>query len=182
MSYPYLVEKYGGGNFSIDDGRRWIRMDIPGYDECDDDLAETMHAALDYVETECNVSLGISTYEWYTENLPCTIPDATFLKEIVSIEGFKDGMATAIATTNYALRKVGAKNTRIIWNPSFNHQYEHFIVKFKAGMGPEEIPPRMVMAIRILVGEWDTNRIDLPAEKKTMVDRLLSIYVIPRCA
>jgi len=178
-SFPYITAKYTSEPVTLDEAREWLRLDIPGYEAEDTTVASLIESAIDYVEKECNISLGVSTYQWYTECLPCEIKDSAYVKSIVSIEEEGDAGFTAIDDSNYTLIKTGERSSRIKWKSDFSSSAESYRVNFTAGFDEGEIPPRLLMAVRTLVSKWYDNRNDTVEEKKTMVDRILSAFRIP---
>jgi uncharacterized phiE125 gp8 family phage protein len=153
-------------------------MDIPGYTGEDDTIEDLIASAVDYVETECNLSLGVSTYEWYPDCLPGLFPDTVYVQNILSIDGTNSTGTALIDAANYSLIKTGSRGRKIKWIDSFKSDHSAFKVTFKAGFEDGKIPPRLLMALRALVAEWYDNRGNLSQEKKTFVDNLLAPYVI----
>lgn len=178
-SYPYLIEKYNSEPVTLDEAREWLRLDIPGYEAEDSTIAALVESAVDYVEKECNISLGISEYEWYTECLPCVINDAAYVKSIVSIVEETESGYTEIDNSNYTLIQTGERSTCIKWKTDFSSSADSYKIRFTAGFNDGEIPQRLLMAVRILISKWYDNRNDSVEEKKTAVDRILSAFRIP---
>lgn len=178
-SFPFLVSKYTTEPVSLDEAREWLRLDIQGYEAEDSTIAQLVLSAIDYVEKECNISLGVSEYEWNTECLPREIKDAAYVKSIVSIEEETEAGYTAIDSQNYTLIKTGERSTRIKWKSGFSSSADAYKVSFTAGFEEGEIPERILMAVRILICKWYDSRGDTVEEKKTVVDRILSAFKIP---
>lgn len=178
MNYPVLIEKYTALPISLEKALAWLR--IPDSYMGDNDLVtDLIRSAADYIETECNISLGISTYEWEADCLPGIIPDTFYLQGISSISGLNSSGSTLVANTNYRVVKTGIRGRKIKWIDDYDHSYSGFSVIFTAGFESEDkIPPRLLMAMRALIAEWYDNRGNLAQEKKTFVDNLLAPYVI----
>jgi uncharacterized phiE125 gp8 family phage protein len=178
-TFPYLVSRYTSEPVTLDEAREWLRLDIAGYEAEDSTIAQLVESAIDYVEKECNISLGVSEYEWYTECLPCVINDAAYVKSIVSIEEETETGYTAINESNYSLIQTGERSTRIKWKSDFSSSADSYKIRFTAGFNEGEIPQRLLIAVRILISKWYDNRNDSVEEKKTAVDRILSAFRIP---
>ncbi len=178
-SYPILKTKYTSLPVSVEQAKKWLRLDIPGYVAEDEKIEELIGAAVDYVETECNLSLGLSDYEWYAEHLPCEVPDRFHVVSITKIEELLPSGYTEITDTNYSLIPVSERTKLIQWIPSYQTSSSVFRVNFKAGYPDGKIPKRLLQAIRGLIAEWYDDPGDYVREKKTMVDRLLEPYILP---
>lgn len=178
-SYPILKTKYDSLPVTVDQAKNWLRLDIPGYTIEDSKIEGLIAAAVDYVETECNLSLGVSDYEWYVDFLPCEIRDRYLIKSITSIEEEADSEYTLIPAENYTLIPAGELRSKIRWNRGFTTSSCSFRVMFKAGYDTESIPPRLLQAVRGLIAEWYDDPGDYVRAKKTMVDRLLEPYILP---
>lgn len=178
-NYPILKERYTTEPVSLDEAREWLRLDIDGYEDEDTVLAVLVDSAIDYIERECNLSLGISTYEWYPECLPSEIRDTYYIQSITSIE--VDGATgfEVIPDTNYTLIPASERRSKIRWNETYTTTGSNFRVTFTAGFEDGKIPPRILLAVRVLVSKFYESRGDNPEEKKTVVDRLLSSFKIP---
>ncbi|MCE6992098.1 phage head-tail connector protein [Dyadobacter sp. CY323] len=181
MNYPVRTQKYDTLPIALEKALAWLR--IPDSYMGDNDLVKDLIVmAADYVETECNISLGISTYEWEADCLPGVIPDTFYVQEISSISGSNASGVNLIIDTDYRLLKTGKRGRKIKWIDGYRHDYTGFTITFTAGFDEEEIPPRILMAIRALIAEWYDNRGNLTQEKKTFVDNLLAPYAIPYVA
>lgn len=179
-TYPRKVpQEFQGEPITLEQARTWLRMDIPDFEDDDDDIATSVYAAIDYVERECNFSLTVSDYEWYTNCLPCEIRDTFYVRSITSIESRVEGSNTTLDSINYELIPAGERRAYIKWKEGFTVDSDHFIVKFKAGFLPGEYPERILMAVRALISEFYHERGDGIKEKKTMVDKLLAPFIIP---
>ncbi|KQS33967.1 hypothetical protein ASG33_08020 [Dyadobacter sp. Leaf189] len=145
----------------------------------DNDLVEDLiKSAADYIEERCNLSLGISTYEWEADCLPGVIPDTFYVQEVLSISGLNSSGSTLVENTNYRLVRTGKRGRMIKWAEGYRSTYSGFTVTFTAGFKEDEIPPRLLMAMRALISEWYDNRGNLTQEKKTFVDNLLALDTI----
>ena len=176
--YPILKTKYTSLPVSIEQAKKWLRLDIPGYFAEDEKIEELIGAAIDYVETECNLSLGLSDCEWYANCLPREIPDRFHVDSITKIEELLPAGYTEIAATNYSLIPVSERTSIIQWIPAFQTSSTVFRINFKAGYQDGKIPKRLLQAVRGLIAEWYDSPGDYVREKKTMVDRLLEPYVL----
>ncbi|ACT96701.1 hypothetical protein [Dyadobacter fermentans] len=177
-TYPRLKTKYTSLPVSVEQAKKWLRLDIPGFTGEDEKIEELIGSAVDYVETECKLSLGLSDYEWYANCLPCEIPDQFLVDSITSIEELFPSGYTVIADTNYFLVPVSERSSKIQWISSFETSSTVFRVNFKAGYADGKIPKRLLQAVRGLIAEWYDSPGDYVREKKTMVDRLLEPFVI----
>jgi uncharacterized phiE125 gp8 family phage protein len=178
-NYPILKERYTNEPISLDEAQEWLRLDIEGYEDEDTVLAALVESAIDYVERECNLSLGVSTYEWYPDYLPCEIRDTYYIRSITSIEVEGESGFELIQSTNYSLIPASERRTKIRWIEGFSSTGSNFRVTFKAGFEEGKIPPRILLAVRVLLSKFYENRGDNAEEKKTVVDRLLSSFKIP---
>lgn len=179
-SYPFVTEKYTTEVISLDRAKAWLRKDIPGYNGEDDNITELIYSAVDYVETECNISLGVSTYEWHADCLPCEIPDTFYVREIVSIQSLTGSTLAPVDSVNYSLFKNSKRRSTIQWSPDYSADVDvdGYVVRFKAGFESDKIPPRLLMAVRALIAAWDTDRDDSVSERKTVSDKILAPYVL----
>jgi uncharacterized phiE125 gp8 family phage protein len=179
-TYPRkLVPETLDEPISLEEARSWLRMDIPDFQDDDSDIEAAVNAAVDYIERECNLSLTVSDYEWFTDCLPCEIRDTFYIRSITSIEANTDGVITAVDPVNYELIPASNRRAYIKWKKDFYSHSDHFVVKFKAGFELGEYPERLLMAVRALTSEFYHERGDGIKEKKTMVDRLLAPFIIP---
>jgi uncharacterized phiE125 gp8 family phage protein len=178
-TYPYVAERYTTEPVSLDEARAWLRMDIPDFEDEDDTIAALVDAGIDYIETECNLQLGVSDYEWYTSCLPCVINDTYYLRSITSIESRSAGITTVIDPVNYELIRSSKRRCYIKWNNNYSNDADSFIVKFKAGFEEGTIPSALLLAVRAFLGDNYTNREDPVKEKRTLVDKLIAPYVLP---
>lgn len=179
ITYPVLKTKYIAVPIDIQEVSQWLRLDIPGYSGEDSKLGQLIYAAIDYVETECNLSLGLSEYEWYVDCLPCKFRDREQVSSIISIEQEGDSGFTEIPNTNYSLIRISERQSLIRWNSSFETSATAFKVTFMAGYEDvSKVPPRLMQAVRALIAEWYDSPGDYVREKVTMADRLLAPYVI----
>lgn len=177
-TYSILKTKYESLPVSVEQAKKWLRLDIPDFEEENSKILDLIEAAIDYVETECHLSLGLSDYEYYANCLPCEIPDRFHVESITSIEELLSSGYTEILNTNYSLMPVSERTKVIQWVPDFETSSTVFRVNFKAGYGEGKIPKRLLQAVRGLVAEWYDDPGDYVREKKTMVDRLLEPYII----
>lgn len=178
-NYPFLKEKYTDEPISLDEAREWLRLDIDGYEEEDTIVAVLVESAIDYVERECNLSLAVSTYEWYTDCLPCEIRDVYYIRSITSIEVEVETGFEVIPGSNYSLIPASERRSKIKWKDDYTATGSSFRVTFTAGFEIGKIPPRILLAVRVLLSKFYENRDDTPEEKKTAVDRLLESFKIP---
>lgn len=178
-NYPVLKTKYTYEPVSLEEARQWLRVDIAGYEEEDTEIAALVLAAIDYVERECNLSLGVSTYEWYPNYLPCEIRDAFYIKDITSIEQEGESGFETIPNTNYTLIPASERRKVIRWKEGFSTTATQFKVTFTAGFEEGKISERLLLAVRVLISKFYENRDDTPEEKKTVVDRLIESFKIP---
>lgn len=177
-SYPVLKTKYTASPVSVEQAKNWLRLDIPEFTDDDDKIQSLIEAAVGYVETECNLSLGISEFEWYVEYLPCKFADTCLVDSIISIESEGDSGFSVIDATNYSLIRTSETTSRIRWINSYQTSSTFFRITFRAGYGEGKIPPRLLQAVRVLVAEWYDDPGDFVREKKTMADRFLQPYII----
>lgn len=178
-TYPVLKTKYTASPVSVEQAKNWLRLDIPDYTAEDGKIESLIEAAVSYVEKECNLSLGISDYEWYTDYLPCKFADTFNVASIVRVEQEVDDDFVVIADSEYKLIPISETTSRIRWKSSFKATGSFFRTTFSAGYGDGKIPPRLLQAVRVLIAEWYDDPGDYVREKKTMVDRLLAPYVLP---
>lgn len=178
-TYPYVVNKYDTELISLEEARAWLRMDIPDFEDDDQTIEALLNAGIDYVETQCNFQLGVSDYEWYTSCLPCEIPDTFYIRSITSIESKAGGVSTLIDASNYEFIKASKRRSCIMWNEDYTNDSTGYIVKFKAGFEEGKVPESLLLAIRAFIGDGYLNREDPIKEKRTLVDKLISPYVLP---
>ncbi|MDR6805566.1 putative phiE125 gp8 family phage protein [Dyadobacter sp. BE34] len=178
-SYPILKEKYTVSPVTLVQAKQWLKLDIPGYVAEDAKIQELIDEAIGYVETETNLSLAVSDYEWYTSTLPCEIRDKYLIQSITSIEEEGDSGFTVIPASNYSLIRESELRSRIRWAASFRTSKTFFRVTFKAGYPEGKIEKNLLRAVRGLIAEWYEAPGDYVREKKTMVDRLLAPFVLP---
>jgi len=177
-TYPVLKTKYTSSPVTVEQAKNWLRLDIPDFTEDDAKIQDLIYAAVSYVEKECNLSLGVSTYEWYTDYLPCKFGDTFNVAGVITIEQEIDDDFVSIADTEYKLIPTSETTSRIRWKSSFKVTGSFFRTTFTAGYGEGKIPPRLLQAVRALIAEWYEDPGDFVREKKTMADRLLQPYVI----
>jgi len=177
-TYPVLKTKYTSSPVTVDQAKKWLILDIPAYNAEDAKIQELIDAAVSYVEKECNLSLGVSTYEWNTDFLPCKFADTYLIQSITSIESEAGDDFVEIDPANYKLIRTSETTSRIRWTPTFKTDATYFRVTFTAGYADGKIPPRLLQAVRALVVEWYDDPGDYVREKSTMADKLLQPYVI----
>ena len=178
MNTPYLVEKYSNEIVTLEDAREWLRMDIGGYTAEDELINRAIAAAVDMTERDCNVQLGISTFEWITSCRPCEFIDAFQIKTIESIYYQYNGSYTLIAGSDYELERTGELMSRICWINSNNYtRYKHK-VRFTAGYAENEVPQSLLNAIRAQIGATFEDRGDGPNEKRTLSDKIKNNFRI----
>ncbi|QRQ99712.1 head-tail connector protein [Dyadobacter sandarakinus] len=176
--YPFVITPHAEEIISLDLAKKWLRMDIPGYTGEDEVIQEAIKAAVSRVETVCNLSLGISTYQWNTESQPCQIKDVFYVKEIVSLRHFDNDAYQTIQTDQYELVQIGEKRSVILYHPDFDARYGRFELTFTAGFGADRVPSDLKRAIRAMISEDFDNRADGVSEKKTLSDKLMEPYRI----
>lgn len=176
LTYPFITEKYSEPIITLVQAKEWLRVDIPGFTGEDDNIEALIASAVDYVESECNISLGVSDYEWDTNCLPSEIRDTFYIKSITSIEEKTDSGLSLIDSANYDFIRVSKRRSQICWKSPYSTTSSRFVVKFKAGL--EVVPPRLLMAIRALITEWYDRPGDTVSEKRTFADKLLAPFVI----
>ncbi|MCE7071994.1 hypothetical protein LZG74_16885 [Dyadobacter sp. CY327] len=154
-------------------------MDIPEFEDDDQTIENLVNAGIDYVETQCNLQLGISDYEWYTSCLPYEIPDTFYVRSITSIESVASGGPTIINPSNYEFIRMSKRRCCIQWNNDYSNNATSFLVKFKAGFEEGYVPEALLMAVRAFIGDGYVNREDPIREKRTLVDKLISPFVLP---
>lgn len=169
-TYPHISTRHNDEIVCLSKAKKWLRMDVEGFDEDDDLIQDAIQAAARRVEDECNLSLGISEYTWNTSGIPCDFRDVKYVKEIVSIT--VDG--EVVSADNYKLVRTGQVYSRIDWI-GVSPGRETTIV-FRAGFGPGEVPPNLLKAIRVMAAEEYDRRGDGVSEKKTLSDRLMEPY------
>lgn len=181
--YPYRTIKPAVEVISLEQARAWLNMDIEGVTFADNVIRDLLESAIDYVETEINVSLGVSTYEWCPECFPTDILDTFFVQSILSISRTEDEDYVAIDPANYKLVKVSERRTKIVWASAYDrsgeNQYSPYKVVFTAGYPEDKIPPRLKQAIRALIAAWYNGDSDPVSEKKTLSDKIMAPFVIP---
>lgn len=153
-------------------------MDIDGYDREDSVILMAIESAVNWVENHCNLSLGISDYQWNADCLPCTFNDVFYIQSITSIEFKGESGYISISPIDYELIKVSKRRSVIEWfNPGFSSN--RFKVSFKAGFSEGQVPAVLLDAIRARISERFENRGDGVSEKKTLSEKLADQFKIP---
>jgi len=173
--YPYVITPHGTTVVTLQEAREWLRMDITGFVEEDSSILKTINAAVSRVETYCNVQLGVSTFEYNPDHVPCQIPDVKHVKEIVSVEiRNADGSYQTVPSGDYELVRTGKISHRIDWNVLPQGRLR---IRFTAGMDP--VPDQLRQAIRAMLSEYFDNRTDGVSEKKTLSEKLMDDFFVP---
>ncbi|MBO9614204.1 MAG: phage head-tail connector protein [Dyadobacter sp.] len=178
LTYPFIATRYTDEIVSLAEAREWLRVDIGGYEDDDNTIIALIQSAIDYVEKKCNLSLGVSDYEWHTFSLPCAMRDTYFVRSITSIQEKTSSGLVAIDPSNYELVPASKRRHLILWKNGYFNNGSGFLVKFKAGFDEDEVPPTLLMAIRALIAGWFDGREDAINEKKTLSDKLIATYRI----
>ena len=179
MSFPYRTVKPEPFDvFTLAQARRWLNMDIEGVTFADDEIKDLVEEAISLVETRINISLGVSTYEWYPECRPCDIPDTFYIKQILSISQDVEGVDTVVSPVNYSLIRTGRRLVKIVWNKDYERSSGQYKMTFTAGFLPSEIPKELKTAIRLLLSALYNSEGDPVSEKKTLSDKLINLHVI----
>jgi uncharacterized phiE125 gp8 family phage protein len=178
LTYPFIATKHTTQIVTLNEAREWLRVDIGGYEDDDNVINALILSATDYVEKKCNLSLGVSDYEWHTFSLPCIMRDTFFVRSITSIEEKTGSGLNAIDPSNYELVPASKRRHLILWKNGYYNNGSGFLVKFKAGFEAGKVPPTLLMAIRALIAGWFDGREDAINEKKTLSDKLISTYRI----
>ncbi len=176
-STPFVIEKYTTEIVSLALAKEYLRMDIPGYTGEDSTINAAIKAAINKVETACNLQLGISEYQWNTHCRPCDFSDVYYVKEIISIRYHNGTSYVTVPDSDYELVRIGEKRSVIEWNEGVNIDSHKFELKFKAGFA---VPPDMLLlAVRALLSEdFAGDRGDRVSEKKTLSDKLMADFQI----
>ncbi|MCF2443649.1 phage head-tail connector protein [Dyadobacter sp. CY345] len=177
-SLPFITEKYTHDIVTLRQAREWLRMDIPGYDGEDSVILMAIESAVSWVETYCNLSLGISDYEWNTDCLPNSFNDVFYIQSITSIDYRGESGYLGVNSNNYELIQVSKRRSEIEW---FNTQISsnRYKIKFKAGFPDGQVPAVLLDAIRARIAERFENRGDGVSEKKTLSEKLADQFKIP---
>ncbi|MCF0074476.1 hypothetical protein LZD49_28585 [Dyadobacter sp. CY261] len=178
-TYPFLTTKYQASPISVEQVKGWLRLDISDFTDEDSKIQSLTLAAIDYVETRCNISLGVSDYQWNVSCLPTEFIDKFHVVSITKVEGVQDGIFTEIPSMYYTLTRLSERRYGVTWSSGFYSDASAFKITFKAGFEEDKIPPRLIQAIRALIAEWYDDPGDYVSEKRTLVDKLISTYRIP---
>lgn len=178
-SFPFVVTKYTHEIVDLELAKQWLRMDIPGYTGQDGVIESAIASAVDRVESQCNLQLGISEYRWNADYRPSCIEDVFYVKEITSIS-YKDGtVSTTVNDTDYELVQLGERRSEIRWNEDvYYREYRGFSIDFKAGFELGKVPPVLLRAIRAMIREDFEGTGDSISEKRTLSDKLMADYKI----
>lgn len=178
-SFPFIVQRYDHDIVTLPQAREWLRMDIPGYDGEDNSIVMAIQSAVSRVESTCNLSLGISTYEWNVDCRPCDFEDVFYVQEIVGISYYDTDNYTPIDTTKYRLKRLGTLRSEIKWiDYPVDREIDDYKITFKAGMPEGTVPGDLLLAIRSMIVQQFDTRGDIVAEKKTLSDKLMENYRI----
>jgi len=154
-------------------------MDIPGYEEEDSVIEMAIESAIDRVESTCNISLGISTYEWNVDCRPCDFQDIFYVQSIDGISYYGTSDYLAIENSHYRLKRVGTLRSIIKWiDYPVDREIDDYKITFKAGMPEGTVPADLLLAIRALISQQFDSRGDVISEKKTLSDKLMENYRI----
>ncbi|WP_273688444.1 head-tail connector protein [Ketogulonicigenium vulgare] len=134
---------------SLDDAKRHCRADDFG----DDDALISLYidAAVDWVQSVCQTRLERAEF---TAAGSCFDLDFAGYPdpEIISVGYIDDlGAAVTLDTSRYALR-----DGRLVVYGAENVASAR--VEFVAGLGPGNVPARLVQAMRMLIAHWYLNR------------------------
>lgn len=152
-------------------------MDVPGYTGEDSTINAAIKAAINKVEVDCNLQLGVSEYQWNTDCRPCDFSDVYYVKSIISIRYHNGTTYVTVPDSDYELVRIGEKRSRIRWNEDVDITGDRFELKFTAGFA---VPPdALLRAVRALMGEdFGGNRGDGVSERKTLSDKLMAPFQI----
>lgn len=181
-TFPYILTKYTDEPITLEEARKWLRMDIEGYEEDDDSVAKALLAAIDKVETEIDSTLCVSTYQWNTWCFPCDFGSKNLIRSITSIQYHDGNNYLTLDTDKYSLVRTGELSSKIYYSdlPTVESSNFPIIVTFTAGYQIGEIPDRILQAVRALTGEFYNGFLgDTVSEKRTLSDKLLNTARIP---
>jgi uncharacterized phiE125 gp8 family phage protein len=182
-TFPYISEKYTDEPISLDEARKWLRMDIEGYEDDDESISKALNAAIDKVENDIDSTLCVSTYEWNTWCFPCDFGSKHLIRTIESIQ-YHDGTEYVdLDVSKYSLVRTGELRSKIYYAddlPEVTTSNFPIIVTFTAGHEFGKIPERVLQAVRALTGEFYNGFLgDSVNEKRTLSDKLLDGARVP---
>lgn len=183
-SYPYLVSLVSPAVLPISDGdlHNWVRLINAAPSETAT-LQGLLKAAISWFEDNTNYQVRPANYEWYTNEIPETLPKKPYKSGLTIAIRNEAGTYDTIDSADYRVVKTSPDTVKIVFNvqkPTIADEVDSVKINFVAGW--ESIPENVLNAFKIRVGSQFDDRGDSPDELNRLSETLIQTYLPPQLA